>query len=211
MTITHDVKTGRTREIKAGEEVKSVWDEIPKSGTFTVRSATPDVIEKEIGQSFYSEADAMEDAILFPEEINGGQEPTLYKGRRSAIDDFLRKGPDWDRFITDADTESDVSSSGDSDGSLSDEESGRSEWRTLTDEDDSGHDSAHDDGRQMITSGNSKPNTGDRKHTGSSNQNLVRFLKSSTSQVEESALKAIKGWKCPNPIGENPEGDFNSH
>ena len=58
---------------------------------------------------FYTEADALEDAILFPDELVEPKSKSLYKGKANDLENFVRSGPDWGRFINDLDTDEELS------------------------------------------------------------------------------------------------------
>lgn len=123
-TITRDPATFRTRDIKPGEDVKSIWDEIRRGrgcvlnpdGT-TLKSQIVDDPDK---SKFYNKADMLEDTVLFPEELSGKTAVALYKGTRTELNGFLSSGPDWVRFINDLDTdeESDDDESSEEDDGL---------------------------------------------------------------------------------------------
>ena len=57
---------------------------------------------------FYNEADVLEDAILFPEQTASGAVGGLFRGHETAMQDFMSKGPDWERFIHDLDTDEEL-------------------------------------------------------------------------------------------------------
>lgn len=84
---------------------------------------------------FYNEADAAEDSVLFPDESLAETTGYVYKGGDSAIDDYIRRGPDWDRFILDLETDEELSDSHDSDRENG---SSRESGDTPTDEDSDG-------------------------------------------------------------------------
>ncbi|KAI1147920.1 hypothetical protein F4825DRAFT_455000 [Nemania diffusa] len=75
-TLTRNEKTKRVRLIKHGEQVKSLWDEVQDPDN---RFVLTDITNKRTkvfqgdtplnGSQHYSEADAAEDAILFPDEL----------------------------------------------------------------------------------------------------------------------------------------------
>ncbi|KAI1745252.1 hypothetical protein F4680DRAFT_401566 [Xylaria scruposa] len=77
-TLTRNNETNRVRLIKPGEKVKSLWDEVtdPRN-TFILTDITKRTTKAFPGdstldaslQTFYNEADAEEDAILFPDEL----------------------------------------------------------------------------------------------------------------------------------------------
>ncbi|KAF2180722.1 hypothetical protein K469DRAFT_692577 [Zopfia rhizophila CBS 207.26] len=110
-TITKDPKTERARTIKPGEEVKSVWDSIETDAKIMSWSAeTGEQLDGIMDTYKYTEADELEDAILFPEEATGEMKNNLFKENRSAMDEFERKPPfDIRRFANDLDTDDEVS------------------------------------------------------------------------------------------------------
>ena len=57
---------------------------------------------------FYNEADVLEDEILFPEQTASGDVGGLFRGHETAMQDFMSKGPDWERFIHDLDTDEEL-------------------------------------------------------------------------------------------------------
>ncbi|KAI0438334.1 hypothetical protein F4803DRAFT_535307 [Xylaria telfairii] len=77
-TLTRNSETKRVRLIKHGEQVKSLWDEVQNpSNVFiltdainkTTRTVQANDALNESPHTFYNEADAAEDAILFPDEL----------------------------------------------------------------------------------------------------------------------------------------------
>lgn len=100
----------RVRDIVTGEQVKSIWDDIVAGRTISMDIGKEGMSERESwgDSNFYSEADAVEDTVLFPEETSTEDTKIVYKANNSAIDDYLSKGPDWARFILDLDTDEDV-------------------------------------------------------------------------------------------------------
>lgn len=77
-TLTRNSETKRVRLIKHGEQVKSLWDEVQDpSNTFilidatnkTVKTVQSDDVMNASPHTFYNEADAAEDAVLFPDEL----------------------------------------------------------------------------------------------------------------------------------------------
>ncbi|KAI1328999.1 hypothetical protein F5Y16DRAFT_409363 [Xylariaceae sp. FL0255] len=74
-TLTRNEQTKRVRMTKPGEQVKTVWDEVmdPRN-IFMVTDMTNKKVKTIEGKesaphSFYSDGDAAEDAILFPDEL----------------------------------------------------------------------------------------------------------------------------------------------
>ena len=100
-TLTRDPSTLRTRDIKPGEDLPSIWDETQRSQYSTVnhnpKTREDRVIEGEPPASiFYNEADVLEDAILFPEEVAEGKSKALYKGKANDLERFVNSGPAWE-------------------------------------------------------------------------------------------------------------------
>lgn len=81
-TIIRDPITIRTQDIKPGEDVTSIWDEIQR-GRGCVLNPEGKTLESQIiddpdKSKFYNEADMLEDAVLFPEELSGKNAVSLY-------------------------------------------------------------------------------------------------------------------------------------
>ncbi|KAI1368681.1 hypothetical protein F5Y08DRAFT_325949 [Xylaria arbuscula] len=77
-TLTRNQKTQRVRLIKPCEEAKSLWDEVKDPRNIfiltdltnqTTETFQGDSTPKTVPHQFYNEADAEEDAILFPDEL----------------------------------------------------------------------------------------------------------------------------------------------
>lgn len=102
-TITHDPNQ-RVRDIKPGEHIRSIYEELCDPATTKYRFAgdedTTDVLPPHL---VYSEADALEDAVLFPEEEQAHAKLSL---AGTSLDE---RKPDFTRFISgiDSDNESD--------------------------------------------------------------------------------------------------------
>lgn len=98
-TITRDPVTFRTRDIKPGDEVMSIWDEIQRGRSHLLnpkgRTLEEQFAEDPHASKFYNEADMLEDAILFPEELSDDVTNNLYSGKTNALDEFVKSGPDW--------------------------------------------------------------------------------------------------------------------
>lgn len=100
--ITRDPITKRTRDIKPGEDVMSIWDEIQRGQAHRINldlgcKTLEQQIAKDPHQSkFYNEADMLEDAVLFPEELSVDvPNAALYSGKTNALDEWVKRGPDW--------------------------------------------------------------------------------------------------------------------
>lgn len=78
----------------------SIWDDIlkgrnqmlnPKGKTRVAQFAA------DLDASyFYSEADMLEDQVLFPEELYTETSNALYSGEVNALEGFVKGGPDWE-------------------------------------------------------------------------------------------------------------------
>ncbi|KAJ8107718.1 hypothetical protein OPT61_g8673 [Boeremia exigua] len=127
-TLTKDPVTERMRSIKPGEEVESIWDGLDK--TASAWSWSPQVgFDKEgILDSYkYTEADELEDAILFPLENTGLLPNDLYYHVPSAMEMFETQPLDMRKFAADLDTDEEMESSEGTDLGEA-EDDGDSEW-----------------------------------------------------------------------------------
>lgn len=88
-TLTHEPVTYRTRDIRPGEDVLSIWDDILAAEEKSWDDEKNDAAEAECRSDFYREADALEDAVLFPAE----QGYARYKGNRTAIEQIMKSVP----------------------------------------------------------------------------------------------------------------------
>ncbi len=71
-TLTRDRGSYRVHEIKADEEAPSIYDDIHHEGTrFQLRGQDMQIMEKPPKFLFYTDGDALEDKVLFPEEALG--------------------------------------------------------------------------------------------------------------------------------------------
>lgn len=104
--------TLRARDIKPGEQVDSIWDIIQKGrmSSWDLDNNTHKPTELHVPDlsKFYNEADVLEDAVLFPEQTASGNVGGLFRGHETAMQDFMSKGPDWERFIHDLDTDEEL-------------------------------------------------------------------------------------------------------
>ena len=79
---------------------------------------------------FYNEADVLEDAISFPEQTASGTVGGLFRGHETAMQDFMSKDPDWERFIHDLDTDEELEiSDAETGDKLEDGVTRRASWR----------------------------------------------------------------------------------
>ncbi|EEQ92317.2 uncharacterized protein BDCG_07437 [Blastomyces dermatitidis ER-3] len=88
-TVTKDPKTYRIRDIKPGEQAESVHDAYEREDTiFRFRTSKGKVGTGLPSQMKYNEADALEDAILFPEEFTGEATSNRMRAMRNNLTDF---------------------------------------------------------------------------------------------------------------------------
>lgn len=116
-TIHRDPDTFRPRDAKAGE--KTLWDLVQRSKSQFIDTKTQSVAEDQLEYLFYSEADALEDYILFPDEHLEGD--IVYRPHVNALEKLAGKAPNMLRFIQDLDTDEETDSS-DDDEELSDDD-----------------------------------------------------------------------------------------
>ncbi|KAF1978912.1 hypothetical protein BU23DRAFT_595428 [Bimuria novae-zelandiae CBS 107.79] len=92
-TITMEKDTHRVRSIKPGEDVESMWDFFKANAqAFQYRPKNPQDMKKGLDPAFiYTEADAIEDAILFPEEGTGEMNDHVFRANPSTIEMFEKK------------------------------------------------------------------------------------------------------------------------
>lgn len=146
-TITRDPNTERVRSIKPDEKAESMWDWLTKNAqAFSWSPTHGNEMEEDFKASYtYTEADGIEDAILFPDEVDGTTVDGLFKYDPNAIEIFETEKIDVRRFAADPDTDDDEpTGSYVDDQELDDEElealeddDGDSEWDTEgSDEDD---------------------------------------------------------------------------
>jgi hypothetical protein len=154
-SITRDPVTERVRSIKPDEQVESMWDGLDKTARAYSVSPADGV---EMGEGFeasyiYTEADEIEDALLFPLEATGEMADNLFRNDPSAMELFEKETIDVRRFAADLDTdeEPDEDFDADLDDSELDEEAlaaledddGDSDWGTDEEE--------YNDGQNSVT------------------------------------------------------------
>lgn len=195
--------TLRARDIKAGEEIDSIWDTIQKGrmSSWNVSDSTrePTEYHEPDLSKFYNEADVLEDAILFPEQAASGTVGGLFRGHETSMQDFMTKGPDWARFIQDLDT---------------DEEYEASDAETEYVLEDESHDGESDvQGDRRVGKGTKRSHESDRSswenidnETGLSDRQVMRIP--SITEEEKQDLALMKSWKLPKPPKEDVEKEF---
>lgn len=143
-TVTKDPNSHRVREIRPGEEVESLYDRIHHPGTqFAIFDDKKNPVEKIPRNLFYSDADALEDQVLFPEETQGPGDDNSVGAALNSLVVLEEQGPDMKRFLYDLDTDEDVpvSKPGSTDGkSTSDDDSDLD----FEDDEDDDHDDLED-------------------------------------------------------------------
>ncbi|KAG8526628.1 uncharacterized protein KY384_008829 [Bacidia gigantensis] len=103
-SITRDPQTKRIRDIRPDETIPSIWDESMEASFSFIDPNQPDgLAEDQHTSSFYQEADALEDQVLFPDDQKGA---AAFKG--NAVDRFLSNFPDWSRFVNDLSTDEEM-------------------------------------------------------------------------------------------------------
>ncbi|KAF2126227.1 hypothetical protein P153DRAFT_378428 [Dothidotthia symphoricarpi CBS 119687] len=120
-TITKDPNTERCRSIKPDEQVTSMWDDLDKTAVIWEWSTQHGAKETEF-EPRYTEADELEDALLFPLEATGEMADNLFRNNPSAMEIFEKQSIDVRTFAADLDTDDEFSGSeGDFDSDMDDE------------------------------------------------------------------------------------------
>ena len=140
-TVTRDPNSHRVREIKPGEEVESLYDDIHHPGTqFVIFDDKRQPIDKIPRNLFYTDADMLEDQVLFPEETQGSGEDDTVGAAFDSLVALEEHGPDMERFFYDLDTDEDVPvrKPGSTDGGPAGDEDNESSssWEDENDEED---------------------------------------------------------------------------
>lgn len=133
-TLTKDPVTDRTRSIKPGEEVESIWDGLDKTARAVTWSSKGGFEREGFEDSYkYTEADELEDAILFPLEGTGLLPNDLYHHVPNAMEMFETDPIDMRRFAADLDTDDEMESSDGTDlGEVEDD--GDPDWEEQSDD-----------------------------------------------------------------------------
>ena len=192
-TITRDTVTLRARDIKPGEQVDSIWDTIQKgrmsSWLLEDNKQKPTEVHEPDVSKFYNEADVLEDAILFPEQTASGTVGGLFRGHETAMQDFMSKGPDWERFIHDLDTDEELDVSDAETGDTSDE---GSQYEQAGEEED----------KRLVKGMMNRVPEGDHtccedsnSEAGFPDSQITRFT--SMTEDEKQDLALMESWKSP--------------
>jgi hypothetical protein len=108
-TITREEKTHRVRDIKPGEVVESIWDQTTNPRAKSMSTSTNDEPQPEAHRHLlYNESDALEDAVLFPEESQKAENAMIPHQSTQAVHAFENEGPSIVKFIFDLDTDDEV-------------------------------------------------------------------------------------------------------
>ncbi|KAG9773003.1 hypothetical protein KCU88_g5960, partial [Aureobasidium melanogenum] len=88
-TLTVDKGSFRARDVRENENVPTIWDEMQEScNVFSVTMPDGQILKTMPKQLVYTEADALEDAILFPEENDGAPRRRRFKALESELSRF---------------------------------------------------------------------------------------------------------------------------
>jgi hypothetical protein len=120
-TLIKDPTTERVRSIKPDEEAESIWDGLDKNAKAWLWSPTAGVTKEGFDDSYkYTEADELEDRILFPQETWGGMKDNLFRQSTNAMELFEKEPIDIRSFAEDLDTDIDSSDFGGSEFDVED-------------------------------------------------------------------------------------------
>lgn len=128
-TLTREPDTLRVREIRANEDgVRSIYKEIHNEETvFKLFNEHRKPIEKIPKDLLYNDVDALEDQILFGEEVNPNDD--LFSGNdTNNLNRLESQGPDINRFIFDLDTDEELSDDEDCEDSCEDCSEDAGDW-----------------------------------------------------------------------------------
>jgi hypothetical protein len=117
-TITRDRVTFRACDIRPGEQVQSIWDELHAHGSrfvfgavtlsgtgeFHDQATDPD----KVWNFFYNEGDAAEDLVVFEEHLNPNNPKQKFKEMSNAITKLENDGPVLARFLMDLDPDEEL-------------------------------------------------------------------------------------------------------
>lgn len=109
-SIHRDKSSLRVHDVKPGEE--SIWDGLSTATfhVYGVDSKTGRVHDKEVRSHFYTEADTLEDAVLFPEDCQGKRKGPIPRiAPYSELHELENGIYPWEKFINDMDTDEELS------------------------------------------------------------------------------------------------------
>lgn len=108
-TITREEASNRVRDIGPGEGVESIWDQIQGPRAKFVISGDNDELQPGPPKHLlYNESDALEDAVLFPEESRTAENAMIQHQSMQAMHAFEHEGLSIEKFIFDLDTDEEV-------------------------------------------------------------------------------------------------------
>lgn len=115
-TITRDKVTQRAGDIKPGEEVQSIFDQLSSmkvvAGAINPRDPNDALKENDprlLRKILYNEADAFEDAVLFPDELVTGEVDGAFEQVTNNLNIFEKQGPSLARWVVGAEFDEDLS------------------------------------------------------------------------------------------------------
>ena len=186
-TLARDPVTFRTRDAKEGED--TLWDLIQRGSSVYVDVETQTIAEDQHEELFYSEADALEDLILFPDEANA-----LFKPNANALQKIEGRVPNMLRFIQDLDTDEETNPSDDDEESDHRITNGPTKPRQLSiaDEDDRMNWS-DDDSRESEDSLSSNGESEIDDDPSSESFDVRRFIKG-TNAEDRKDIALLTGW-----------------
>ncbi|OAL29420.1 hypothetical protein AYO22_02314 [Fonsecaea multimorphosa] len=87
-TLTRDKDAQRARDIQEDETAQSIWDEIRSASRFEWRTPDANKSTEMPKHLAYGEADALEDDILFPDDVSSSSSRKLFKPIENSITKF---------------------------------------------------------------------------------------------------------------------------
>lgn len=126
-TIVRDPTTFRARDKKPGEDAVTLWDEVSESTFHISTMAYDDDGDDEEDKRrrdwkvFYNEADALQDAVLFPDELNTTDAVAKFRMISNTVSQFINEGPEVSKWVNDLDID-------DSDPGETISDDGNDEW-----------------------------------------------------------------------------------
>lgn len=211
-SLARDSQTSRTRDAKDGEE--TIFDMVGRGKSQFVNLKQGIIDEDQHEEIFYSEADAPEDMVLFPDEHLGGN--ALFEPEVSAVEKMVGKVPNFLRFAQDLDTDEETEPSdveeesanliapeeGFNDGhelairgKARDPKSSRSDTGSSRVEDSESE--SEDERFEYESSAEDDPNSADYD---------ISRLKGISSE-DKADLAVLNGWQCPQRWGEGEAKD----
>ena len=185
-TITREEKTHRVRDIKPGEVVESIWDQIadPRAKFLFIGSNT-ELRPEAHHYLLYNESDALEDAVLFPEESQKAENAMIPHQSTQALHAFEHEGPSMVKFIFDLDTDDEVD--GEADNAP-------------------GHDSGKEHPDSMYESSTEAPNDGHDRMKASSDAQILRFITRAGPDNLPAVMERMQAFLTPKTSRKPGEG-----